>query len=88
MEDSVLSFLKAEWKVSDTGSIHWASSIVGLYCLYYVLVTNKDMYFTVPAQAPATVEAVGISYTEIVVDWSEIEQKDRCGVLLGKLIII
>jgi hypothetical protein len=37
------------------------------------------MYLTVPAQAPATVEAVGISYTEIVVDWSEIEQKDRCG---------
>jgi hypothetical protein len=26
MEDSVLSFLKAEWKVSDTGSVHWASS--------------------------------------------------------------
>jgi hypothetical protein len=31
MEGSVLSFLKAEWKVSDTatGSAHWASS----YCL-------------------------------------------------------
>jgi hypothetical protein len=28
MEDSVLSFLKAEWKVSDTGSDHWASSII------------------------------------------------------------
>jgi hypothetical protein len=27
MEGSVLSFLKAEWKVSDTGSAHWASSI-------------------------------------------------------------
>jgi hypothetical protein len=26
MEGSVLSFLKAEWKVSDTGSSHWASS--------------------------------------------------------------
>jgi hypothetical protein len=26
MEDSVLSFLKAEWKVRDTGSAHWASS--------------------------------------------------------------
>ena len=24
MEGSVLSFLKAEWKVSDTGSAHWA----------------------------------------------------------------
>jgi hypothetical protein len=28
MEGSVLSFLKAEWKVSDTGSTHWASSII------------------------------------------------------------
>jgi hypothetical protein len=26
MEGSALSFLKAEWKVSDTGSAHWASS--------------------------------------------------------------
>jgi len=26
MEGSVLSFLKAEWKASDTGSAHWASS--------------------------------------------------------------
>jgi len=31
MEGSVLSFLKAEWKVSDTGSAHWDSSI-----LFYV----------------------------------------------------
>ena len=27
MEGSVLSFLKAEWKVSDTGSAYWASSL-------------------------------------------------------------
>jgi hypothetical protein len=26
MGGSVLSFLKAEWKVSDTGSAHWVSS--------------------------------------------------------------
>jgi hypothetical protein len=26
MEGFVLSFLKAKWKVSDTGSAHWASS--------------------------------------------------------------
>jgi hypothetical protein len=26
MEGSVLSFLKAEWKMSDTGWAHWASS--------------------------------------------------------------
>jgi hypothetical protein len=29
MEGYVLSFLKAEWKVSDTGSAHWASSLAG-----------------------------------------------------------
>jgi hypothetical protein len=29
MEDFVLSFHKAEWKVSDTGSVHWASSSFG-----------------------------------------------------------
>jgi hypothetical protein len=28
MEGSVLSFLKAEWKVSDTGSVGWASSLI------------------------------------------------------------
>jgi hypothetical protein len=28
IEGSVLSFLKAEWKVSDTGSVHWASSFL------------------------------------------------------------
>ena len=33
MEGSVLSFLKAEWKVSNTGSTHWASS--------YYLLANK-----------------------------------------------
>jgi hypothetical protein len=27
-EGSVLSFLKVEWKVSGTGSAHWASSLL------------------------------------------------------------
>ena len=27
MEGSVLSFLKAEWKVNETGSAHWASNL-------------------------------------------------------------
>ena len=38
MEGSVLSFLKAEWKVSDTGSAHWASSYVPLllFCLSWL----------------------------------------------------
>jgi hypothetical protein len=30
MEGSVISFLKAEWKVSDTGSAHLASSFIKL----------------------------------------------------------
>jgi hypothetical protein len=30
MEGSVLSFLKAEWKVSDTDSAHWAIRFTGL----------------------------------------------------------
>ena len=39
MEGCVLSFLKAEWKVNDTGLVHWASSSyhtapdVALYCI-------------------------------------------------------
>jgi hypothetical protein len=32
MEGSILSFLKAEWKVSDTGSANLASSFFG-YCI-------------------------------------------------------
>jgi hypothetical protein len=28
MDGSVLNFLKAEWKVSDTDSAHWASSLI------------------------------------------------------------
>jgi len=39
-EGSVLSFLKAEWKVSDTGSAHWASSI--LTCLFVFNVTRQQ----------------------------------------------
>ena len=46
---------------------------------------NVEKYrIIVPARAPDTVEAVGISYTEIEVDWTEIETKDRNGVLLGR----
>ena len=36
MEGSVLSFLKAEWKVSDTGSAHWASSYYQHLWIYSV----------------------------------------------------
>jgi hypothetical protein len=39
MEGSVLSFLRSEWKVSDTGSAHWASSLTFhafiIFCLAY-----------------------------------------------------
>ena len=34
MEGSVLSFFKAEWKVSDTGSVGWASSFIFFYYLF------------------------------------------------------
>ena len=34
MEGSVLNFLKAKWKLSDTGSAHWASSLVSWHYKY------------------------------------------------------
>ena len=34
MEGSVLSFLKTEWKVSDTGSAHWASSLKSVAAMF------------------------------------------------------
>ena len=40
MEGSVLSFLKAEWKVSDTGSAHWASSSFYYYFILNISRTN------------------------------------------------
>jgi hypothetical protein len=39
MEGSVLSFLKAEWKVSDTDSAHWASS-------FYMPVFKTGIWYT------------------------------------------
>jgi hypothetical protein len=38
MEGSVLNFLKAEWKVSNTGSAHWASS---LFAVFNVVIWNS-----------------------------------------------
>jgi hypothetical protein len=38
MGDSVLNFLKAEWKVSDTGSAHWASTLT----LHYVPTVRRN----------------------------------------------
>ena len=40
MEGSVLSFLKAEWKMSDTGSAHWASSFI------FNIESKTRIYFT------------------------------------------
>ena len=40
MEGSVLRFFKAEWKVSDTGSAHWASS----FCLILKDSVNFENY--------------------------------------------
>ena len=45
MEDSVLSFLKAEWKVSDTGSAQcWTSSLCER-CQYFSQIIKRLQYF-------------------------------------------
>jgi hypothetical protein len=48
MEGSVLSLLKAEWKVSDTGSAYWASSYI-ILVIYFrhdakILAAKKPAY--------------------------------------------
>ena len=50
MEGSVLSFLKAQWKVSDTGAVHWVSSLKvqfiqnsGLFMVWFILVFGLFM---------------------------------------------
>ena len=46
-EGCVLSFLKADWKVCDTGSTHWASSLLLIFLLYSWLdYTNLLQEFT------------------------------------------
>jgi hypothetical protein len=45
MEGSVLSFLKAEWKVSDTGSAQWASSFI------WVIFLTEDKMVPVPCKS-------------------------------------
>ena len=53
MGGSVLSFLKAEWKVSDTGSAHWASSLK-----YTLPVWNLTKIFS---------STVNISFAKVVI---------------------
>jgi hypothetical protein len=55
MEGSVLSFLKAEWKVSDTGSAHWASSLVDFFmsmfffkCQWFRSVEGFQYFLSLP----------------------------------------
>ena len=43
MEGSVLSFLKAEWKMSDTGSAHWAYSLNKLMVKFFMLKWSQSM---------------------------------------------
>ena len=49
MEGSVLNFLKAEWKVSDTCSAHWASSVDNSGNLFTitVFVDIGGIFFTI-----------------------------------------
>ena len=44
MEGCVLSFLKAEWKVSDTGSAHWASSLFIPDAFFYICLKNRRIW--------------------------------------------
>ena len=45
MEGSVLSFLKAEWKVSDTGSAHLASIFFSILILSFGVLMSLSAIF-------------------------------------------
>ena len=45
MEGSVLSFLKAEWKVSDRGSAHWASSFIEVLIPHVLIIYGAFFYW-------------------------------------------
>ena len=52
MEGSVLSFLKAEWKESDTGSAHWASSFSYIKVrTSYIQWDDNDVHFVLDQHA-------------------------------------
>ena len=44
-EGSVLNFLKAEWKVSDTGSAHWASSFKYICLQFFSIELPKTNFY-------------------------------------------
>jgi hypothetical protein len=44
MGGSVLSFLKAEWKVSDTDSTHWASSLSFVFLLSWKYLKKEKKF--------------------------------------------
>ena len=49
MEGAVLSFFKTEWKVSDTGSVHWASSLFNMEGFEVDIVKHGIFFPTDPA---------------------------------------
>ena len=51
MEGSVLSFLKAEWKVSDTGSAHWASSLFVKMGTFSFTAWGVQLYHAISSQS-------------------------------------
>jgi hypothetical protein len=55
MEGSVLHFLKAEWKMSDTGSAHWACSSI----LLFQKVTRPYILFLTYMQLPIIFVDIG-----------------------------
>ena len=54
MEGSVSSFLKAEWKASDTGSAYWASSFSWhkIFVKFRIFLCSKFDYFLVLLSGP------------------------------------
>jgi hypothetical protein len=83
MEGSVLSFLKAEWKVSDTGSAHWASSFNSQ--LFPILVYWRRTWFSPGTQVSSTNKTDRHDITEILLKMAlntiipiEEEQISKC----------
>jgi hypothetical protein len=68
MEGSVLSFLKVEWKMSDTGSAHWASSYELSWPLFVSSVKSGENLFNL---LNTIKQDFDLYFTAKVRDWSK-----------------
>jgi hypothetical protein len=84
MEGSVLSFLEAEWKVSDTGSAHWASSFYWPYKLeIYLSVLRPWMSLQ---QFIFVIISLSVTKTKILTKVSHLPSFDSFGKVFQKRI--